>query len=280
MKTDFNCKEIISLIEAAFLEDIRDCDVTSEAIFDGTENSNAYIMAKADGVFCGSEIIKTVYGKLDPHVNIEIKTPDGARVKKGDIVVEINGPTKSILVGERTVLNFIQRMSGIATKTSEITSLVKGTNIKILDTRKTLPGFRMLDKYSVKCGGGTNHRIGLFDMVMIKDNHIKAAGSIANAVEKVRTKWDNNYKIEVETTNLEEVKEATDAKADILMLDNMDKATMSKAIEIIDGKAQIEISGNMTPEKIQNLKDLKIDFISIGALTHSAEAFDLSMKFR
>lgn len=280
MKGTLNPNQLKPLIKMAFEEDIRGCDVTSEAIFDGTEQSEAYIMAKADGVFCGGTVIETVYQELDPNVKVEILCKDGSKVKQGDITAEISGPTKSILIGERTVLNFIQRMSGIATKTSEIVKLVENTDIRILDTRKTLPGFRMLDKYSVNAGGGTNHRIGLFDMVMIKDNHIKAAGSITKAVDKVRTKWGDRYKIEVETTNLKEVKEAADAGGDILMLDNMDKETMSKALDIIHGRAKVEISGNMTASKIKNLKDLKIDFISIGALTHSVEAFDLSMKFR
>lgn len=275
-----NDDNLAVLIKMALDEDIKGCDVTSEAVFNGTEMSNAFIVCKEDGVYCGSKMISLVYHNLDDSIVIEHHIADGTVVKKGDVVASISGSTKSILIGERTVLNFIQRMSGIATKTHRIVELVNGTDIKILDTRKTLPGFRMLDKYSVKTGGGTNHRIGLYDMVMIKDNHIKAAGSISKAVEKVRLKWKDKFKIEVETTDLNEVQEAVDSQADIIMLDNMDKETMRKAIEIISGKALIEISGNMDAVRISQIKDLKIDYISIGGLTHSIEAFDLSMKFR
>ena len=182
-------------------------------------------------------------------------------------------------MGERTALNFFQRMSGIATKTASIVSLVEGSTIRILDTRKTLPGFRLLDKYSVKTGGGQNHRIGLYDMVMIKDNHIAAAGSITAAVRKVREKWADRFRIEVETTTLDEVQEALASNADIIMLDNMTTPVMEEAARIIAGKAQIEISGNMNEARIREVKHIPIDFISIGALTHSVEAFDWSMRF-
>jgi nicotinate-nucleotide pyrophosphorylase (carboxylating) len=276
---DFNTEQIRNLVKTALEEDISTGDITSIAIFDGTERSSAYITAKQAGIVCGTELVKLVYRILNGNVESTVLIPDGTLVKKGDIAVRLQGPTRSLLEGERTALNFFQRMSGIATKTSNIVKLVEGTDIGILDTRKTLPGFRTLDKYAVACGGGTNHRIGLYDMVLIKDNHIKAAGSITNAVSKVRDTWGTQYKVETETTTIDEVKEALESKSDIIMLDNMDKETMRKALEIIDGKAKTEISGNMSPEKILSLKDLHVDYISIGALTHSVEAFDWSMKF-
>lgn len=267
------------LIRMALEEDIAGCDVTSEAIFDGSEFSRAAITAKQDGIVCGAQIVAFVYELIDPSVKVELLLPEGHRVKKGDVAVRIEGSTKSILMGERTALNFFQRMSGIATKTASIVSLVEGSTIRILDTRKTLPGFRLLDKYSVKTGGGQNHRIGLYDMVMIKDNHISAAGSITAAVSKVRAKWADRFRIEVETTTLDEVREALASRADIIMLDNMTTPVMEEAARIIAGKAQIEISGNMNEARIKEVKHIPIDFISIGALTHSVEAFDWSMRF-
>jgi len=279
MEYDITKEAALSLIRLAIAEDISTGDVTSEAIFSGNEKSSAYIMAKQDGIVCGGDLVKWVYAELDPSVKVEQIVPEGSAIEKGKTVITIDGPTKSILEGERTALNFFQRMSGIATKTNAIVKLTEGTSISILDTRKTLPGFRLLDKYAVKCGGGKNHRIGLYDMVLIKDNHIKAAGSITAAVGKVRAKWKDKFRIEVETTNLDEVAEAVRERADIIMLDNMDVETMRKATEMIGGKAKIEISGNMDAEKIGGVRSLKIDFISIGALTHSVDAFDWSMKF-
>ena len=273
-------KETVApLIRMALEEDIAGCDVTSEAIFDGSEYSKASITAKQDGIVCGAQLVAFVYELIDPSVKVDILLPEGYRVKKGEIAVVIEGSTKSLLMGERTALNFFQRMSGIATKTASIVSLVEGSTIRILDTCKTLPGFRLLDKYSVKTGGGQNHRIGLYDMVMIKDNHIAAAGSITAAVRKVREKWADRFRIEVETTTLDEVQEALASNADIIMLDNMTTPVMEEAARIIAGKAQIEISGNMNEARIREVKHIPIDFISIGALTHSVEAFDWSMRF-
>ena len=200
-------------------------------------------------------------------------------MKKGDALVRIKGRTGSILTGERTVLNFLGHMCGVATKTKELTSLLKGTAIKILDTRKTMPGFRVLDKYAVRSGGGENHRMGLYDMVLIKDNHIKAAGGIAEAVVKARSAYGDKYKIEVETTNIDEVREALSQDIDIIMLDNMDRKTMKMAVNIIAGKRKIDASGNMDIKKIRQIRDFRIDYISIGAITHSVNSLDLSMKF-
>lgn len=277
---DFAISDIETLIKLAIDEDIRTGDVTGDAVFKKDEVSEAYIVSKDDGIFCGGFIPGYVYGYLDKSIKCRTFFEDGSQIKKGDVVMEFNGPTIQLLSGERIVLNFMQRMCGIATETDRVVSQLKGSSIKILDTRKTLPGFRLLDKYSVKTGGGTNHRMGLFDMVMIKDNHIKSAGSIAKAVALVRKRWNNFYKIEVETTTLDEVREAVQSGADIIMLDNMNREMMQEALKIIMKKAEVEISGNMSAEKITQLKDLDVDYISIGALTHSVKAFDLSMKFR
>ena len=267
------------IIQLALKEDIGSGDVTSNAIFKKTEKSEAVIVAKEEGIFCGGDIIRFIYEEIDPAVVISPEIGDGTEVQPGNIVARISGPTQSILIGERTVLNFIQRMCGIATRTRSIRSLLEGTGITILDTRKTAPGLRLLDKYAVRIGGGSNHRMGLFDMVLIKDNHIKAAGGIREAVERVRSEHGKKYPIEVEATNLDEVQEALDSGADIIMLDNTDRKTMQEACELIRGKAKIEISGNMDEERIGEVMDLSIDYISIGALTHSVKAFDLSMRF-
>jgi nicotinate-nucleotide pyrophosphorylase (carboxylating) len=270
---------IMPIIQLALNEDIGSGDVTSDAIFKGSEVSEAVIFAKEEGIFCGGKIIQFIYEVIDPTIEVSPEVKDGTQLKPGDIVASISGSTKNILIGERTVLNFIQRLCGIATRTRNIRSLVEGTNITILDTRKTAPGLRLLDKYAVKTGGGFNHRMGLFDMVLIKDNHIKAAGGICEAVKRVKGAYGNKYQIEVEATTLDEVREALDAGADIIMLDNIDRETMQEACELIHGKAKIEISGNMDEEKIGNIIDLRVDYISIGALTHSVKAFDLSMRF-
>jgi nicotinate-nucleotide pyrophosphorylase (carboxylating) len=267
-----------SILERAMEEDIGTGDVTSDAIFPGDHRSSAVIISKGKGTFCGGEVISRCYDKIDNSINIVIRVPDGEKIEPGDTVAEVRGNTGNILRGERIVLNFIQRMSGIATMTARFVALMEGSGIKILDTRKTLPGHRLLDKYAVKTGGGENHRMGLYDMVMIKDNHIKAAGSITSAVETVRNAYGRRYKVEVETTSPDEVREAVSAGADIIMLDNMDIPVMRESAEIIKGRAEIEVSGNITGERLTELKELDIDYISIGALTHSVKAFDLSMK--
>ncbi len=268
-----------TLIGLALAEDIGSGDVTTRAVFDKEQESGARIISKESGIFCGGEIVSFVYRHIDPQVKVKINISDGAQIKRNDIAVELSGKTVSLLEGERTSLNFLQRMCGIATFSNETAKLLSGTKIKILDTRKTLPGFRLLDKYSVKTGGGENHRMGLYDMVLIKDNHIKAAGGITEAVSKIKQAYGNKYKIEVEASNLNEVKEALENKADIIMLDNMSTSVMAECISIINKKALIEVSGNVDAKRISELKKLNIDFISMGALTHSVMAFDLSMKF-
>lgn len=270
---------ILTLIDLALKEDVAGGDITSEAIFPPGQFSESKIIAKEQGILCGLPLAREVYRRIDPSIEMSILKNDGEEVKAGNEVVRFKGPTGALLTGERTLLNFMQRLSGIATMTARLMKILEGTDIKILDTRKTLPGFRILDKYAVRTGGGQNHRMGLFDMVMIKDNHIKAAGSITEAVNLVRAKWNDRFRIEVETTSHEEVREAVLAGADIIMLDNMTTSTMEKAVEIIDRRAKVEISGNVDEARLQEIKHIKIDYISLGALTHSVQAFDLSMKF-
>lgn len=279
MRSFLKEKEIRPVIILALKEDIGEGDITTNAIFQGSEQSEAVIIANQDGIFCGGDVVKIIFNEIDPMVKVSVLKKDGKEVKKGEKVVKISGRTKSLLTAERTCLNFIQRMSGIATKTCKMISLLKNTGITILDTRKTAPGLRLLDKYSVKCGGGKNHRIGLFDMVLVKNNHIKAAGSISEAVKRVRDKYGKKYKLEVEVRTPEEAKEAAKSGADIIMLDNMDKATMGKVISSINSKAKIEVSGNIDEAKLGEISELKIDYVSMGMLTHSVYAFDLSMKF-
>lgn len=266
------------LLDMAIKEDIGTGDITSDTIFPKDHQSEAVIISKEEGVFCGAKIIENCYKILDNSIQTVIHIPDGKNIGPGISVAEIRGSTRNILKGERIVLNFIQRMSGIATMTAGFVKMIEGSKIKILDTRKTLPGHRLLDKYAVKTGGGHNHRMGLYDMVMIKDNHIKAAGSISAAVDIIRKIYGSRFRIEVETTSVSEVSEAISAGADIIMLDNMDVPTIRASTGIINGKAEIEVSGNITGEKLVELKDLDISYVSIGALTHSVMAFDLSMK--
>ena len=274
--------EIISI---ALEEDIGSGDITSDAIFSDEDWSEAYIQSKDRGIICGIDVVKLVYQRIDSSVKIISFQEDGSPVSLNDIVMSIQGPTKSILIGERIALNFMQRMSGIATLTRKTVMLLQGTITKILDTRKTIPGFRGLDKYAVKIGGGVNHRMGLYDMVMIKDNHIKAAGSIQAALNAVRLKYGNDeygnkYTIEIEVKTPGEAEIAANEGADIIMLDNMSVPEMTQAIELIDGRTKVEVSGNIDTKKIEMLKGLRIDYISSGALTHSVKAFDVCMKFK
>lgn len=272
-------KDVQKLIDLALAEDVGPGDVTSRAVFNGKTRSDARILAKENGVFCGGFMAGYVYSAISSDIKISLLVEDGVKISKGDTVLTAEGPTVSLLEGERTVLNFLQRMCAIATKSRALTELVSGSTITILDTRKTIPGFRMLDKYAVACGGGKNHRMGLHDMILIKDNHIRAAGSITSAVQAVRSSYGRKFRIEVEATGQEEVSEALYSGADIIMLDNMDRKQMEDCINLINGRAEIEISGNMDEDKISSLKDLKANYISVGALTHSVKAFDLSMKF-
>ena len=261
--------DIHQLITMAIAEDISKGDITSQAIFSDTQVSDAVIISKEDGIICGLECVAHVYGEIDPRISIEFCKSDGDSIKTGETLVALHGNTIGLLTGERITLNFLQRLCGISTKTDSLCQLLKGTEIKILDTRKTLPGFRLLDKYAVKAGGGENHRIGLYDMIMIKDNHIHAAGSILSAVDMVRKAYGSRYTIEVETTTVLEAEEAAQCEVDIIMLDNMARKDMVDSITAINGRSKIEISGNVDHNRINEIKDLPIDYISVGALTHS-----------
>lgn len=271
--------EVMDIVRLALKEDIGTGDITTSAIFVGTEPGNAKIIAKEEGVFCAGGLPGYIYGELDPSVRIKYVKEDGEKIHAGEIAVELNGPAASLLTGERVMLNFLQRMCGIATASAKAVQMLAGTGITLLDTRKTAPGLRAIDKYSVKTGGGQNHRFGLFDMVMIKDNHIRAAGGIIPAVEAVRRVHGSRYKIEVEATNEEEVRQALDAGADIIMLDNMNIDAVASCVALIGQKAKTEVSGNITEDRLPALKNSGVTYVSMGALTHSVKAFDLSMQF-
>ena len=277
-KSGFNAQEIELIINHAFQEDIGNGDITTNNIVPENKLASASMTAKADGIIAGIDIAEMVFRKLDKNLEWNPKIKDGDSVKKGDVILEIKGTFRALLTGERLALNLMQRMSGIATETAKYVAETKGSKVKILDTRKTVPGLRTFDKYAVKMGGGTNHRIGLYDMVMIKDNHIKMAGTITAAVNQVRKSIPSEIKVEVETTNLHEVEEAVNAGADIIMLDNMSNELMCEAVDLINGKALIEASGNMNLERISGVAKTGVDFISVGALTHSVIALDISQN--
>lgn len=269
---------IDDVIKRAITEDINYIDVATDYLLDENEKSKAKFIAKADGVLCGIEVAMRVFQLLDEKFTYTLYQKDGENVKKGDIIAEIEGRTIYLLKGERTALNLLQHMSGIATLTNECVKQIEGTEATIADTRKTLPGLRSLQKYAVTCGGGKNHRYNLSDCAMLKDNHIDAKGGITPAVKALREKIGHTVKIEVETRTLEEVKEALSAGADIIMLDNMDNDTMAEAVKIVNKKALLEASGNLTPERLRSVALLGVDILSIGALTHSVSAFDISMR--
>lgn len=275
---ELELKAAETLIELALSEDVGDGDITTDNIIPAESRRKAKMVAKADGVVAGLPIAEMVFRKLDPKLKWDVITNEGSKVKKGEVMVEFEGTYRALLTGERTALNFLQRLSGIATMSARYADAVKDFKTIILDTRKTLPGFRMLDKYAVKTGGASNHRIGLYDMAMIKDNHIEVAGGITNAVKAVRSKIKPGILIEVETTTLKQVQEAIDAGADIIMLDNMDTETMKKGVELIAGRAKVEASGNMTLERLREVAATGVDYISIGALTHSVSALDISQR--
>lgn len=275
---ELELKAAQTLIELALTEDVGDGDITTDNIIPAESRRKAKMVAKAEGVVAGLPIAEMVFRSLDPQLKWVVLTPEGSRVKKGEVMVEFEGTYRALLTGERTALNFLQRLSGIATMSAKYAAAVKDFKTVILDTRKTLPGFRMLDKYAVKTGGSSNHRIGLYDMAMIKDNHIEVAGGITEAVNAVRSKIKPGIQIEVETTTLAQVQEAIDAGADIIMLDNMDTETMKKGVELIAGRAKVEASGNMTLERLREVAATGVDFISIGALTHSVSALDISQR--
>ncbi len=265
-------------LERFYLEDIGHEDITTDNL-EIDKNVNAKIITKENGILAGTVFAKEVFLMVDSLLQINIIKNEGEEIKKGDVLLEIKGSGKSILKGERLALNIMQRLSGIATKTWQFVKALEGTNVKLLDTRKTTPGFRAFEKYAVKVGGGYNHRFALYDMVMLKDNHIELVGSIKEAVNQIRKNVSPMVKIEVETNNLEQVEEALKADVDIIMLDNMSIEDMKKAVEIINKKAQVEASGNVTLENIKEIAKTGVDFISTGAPIHSSKWLDLSLKF-
>lgn len=270
--------EIDDVIKRGLEEDINYIDVTTDYLIPENQISTARFVAKDNGVLAGIEVAMRVFTLIDDTVRFELFKKDGDKVSKGDIILTMKGHTVSLLKGERTALNLVQHMSGIATATNRCVELVKGTNASIADTRKTLPGLRALQKYAVVAGGGKNHRYNLSDAAMLKDNHIDAYGSLTNAVNALRAKAGHMVKIEVETRSLEELEEALAVGADVIMLDNMDCATMAEAVKRTAGRAKLEASGNITLENIAEVAKTGVDIISLGALTHSVTCFDISMK--
>lgn len=266
------------LIMQALEEDISSEDISTNAVMPKYQRGRVDLICKQDGIIAGLGVFRRTFELLDDTAEFEMRAEDGDEVEKGQLLAVATGDIRALLSGERTALNYLQRMSGIATYTHSIAEMLKGSRTTLLDTRKTTPNMRIFEKYAVKIGGGSNHRFNLSDGVMLKDNHIGAAGGIAAAVRMAREYASFVHKIEVEVENLQQVKEAVEAGADIIMLDNMSPEQMREAVRIIDGRALTECSGNVTKENIQNLIDIGVDYISSGALTHSAPIMDISMK--
>lgn len=266
------------IIERALREDINYVDAATDYLLDDDDVSTARFVAKASGILCGIDIAVRVFEMLDKDVKVQINIKDGGKVEKGDVIAVVTGKTKAILKAERTSLNILQHMSGIATETAKYAECCKGTRAHVTETRKTLPGLRAIEKYAVTVGGGKNHRYNLSDGAMLKDNHIDAYGSITKAVEALRSRIGHMIKIEVEVRNEEELREALSCNADIIMLDNMTCEQMKKCVEIADGKAVLEASGNVTLDNMAEVAATGVDIVSVGALTHSVKAFDISLR--
>ena len=266
------------LIRMALQEDITSEDVSTNAVMPTATKGTVDLIAKEDGVVAGLEIYARVFTILDEKTEIDLHCKDGDEVKKGELMATVTGDIRVLLSGERVALNYLQRMSGIATYTRQVVKLLEGSNVTLLDTRKTTPNCRVFEKYAVRVGGGHNHRYNLSDGVLLKDNHIGAAGSVAKAVKMAKAYAPFVRKIEIEVETLDQVKEAVEAGADIIMLDNMTPEVMKQAVELIDRRAQTECSGNITKENIQKIREIGVDFVSSGALTHSAPILDISMK--
>ena len=266
------------IIESALREDIGMGDLTSKSIFDADQYSKGTFIAKAEGTLSGLEVLQIAYNFLGEDVNVNLLKKDGDSVDIKERIAEVEGPTQILLSAERVILNLVQHLSGIATSTAEVIRLLDDPTIEIVDTRKTLPGLRAIQKYAVTCGGGKNHRFRLDDGVMIKDNHIKAAGSIAKAVDLVRSKIGHMVKIEVETESKEQVLEAVEAKADVIMLDNRTPEEIKELVKLIPDEILVEVSGGITPNTISSFKDCGADVISLGWLTHSVKAMDISFN--
>ena len=266
------------LIRMALQEDITSEDVSTNAVMPTATKGTVDLIAKEDGVVAGLEIYARVFTILDEKTEIDLHCKDGDEVKQGELMATVTGDIRVLLSGERVALNYLQRMSGIATYTRQVAKLLEGSNVTLLDTRKTTPNCRVFEKYAVRVGGGHNHRYNLSDGVLLKDNHIGAAGSVTKAVKMAKAYAPFVRKIEIEVETLDQVKEAVEAGADIIMLDNMTPEIMKQAVELIDGRAQTECSGNITKENIQKIREIGVDFVSSGALTHSAPILDISMK--
>lgn len=278
MMNDLMHFKIDPIILNALDEDITDMDVSTKILGSSESLATVELLAKQDGVLSGMAVFERVFTLLDAKISVDWLKKDGQTFTDGEMLAKVHGDVETLLTAERVALNFLQRMSGIATATHKMVDQLSGSNIKLMDTRKTTPGLRILEKYSVRVGGGNNHRYNLSDMIMLKDNHINAAGGVKEAIKLAQERSPFIKKIEVETENLEMVKEAVAAGADIIMLDNMTVDEMNVAIDLIGGRAIVEASGNLTAENIKNLKTLDIDYVSSGAITHSAGIVDLSMK--
>ena len=268
-----------NLIRTALLEDINYLDAATDYLIDEEQENRARFLAKDDGILCGIDTALRVFEILQPKgFEATVYKKDGDELQKGDIIAEIKGKTRTILKGERTALNLIQHMSGVATATNKAVKIIKGTNASIADTRKTLPGLRPLQKYAVTVGGGRNHRYNLSDAAMLKDNHVDACGGIKNAVAKLKEKLGHMTKVELEVRNLDELGQALEAGVDVIMLDNMTCEMMRDAVQITGGKALLEASGNVTEDRLREIAETGVDIISMGAITHSVKAFDISLK--
>lgn len=274
-------KQIKKIIINGLAEDIGKGDITTLATIKKSQKAKGVFLIKADGVIAGLKIAEAVFKSVDPKVKLIIKIKDGSKVKNGDMAAIVEGRASSLLTAERTALNFLQRMSGIASLANQYSEKIKHTKAKIIDTRKTAPGLRTLDKLAVKFGGCKNHRIGLYDMFLIKDNHIEVAGSITKAIDACRNfqkKNQTKHKIEVETKNLTEVEEALLSKPDVIMLDNFEVPMMKKAVQLINRKCSIEASGGVNLDAVKEIAETGVDYISVGALTHSVKALDISLE--
>ena len=276
----FNNPQVEQIITLALNEDIGTGDITTLSTIPEDKTAIGRFVAKEDMIICGIDLAKHIFGRVDPSIEMKANFKDGDAVKKGDVIAVVSGNAQNVLTGERTALNFMQRLTGIATRTHASVAEVAGTNAKITDTRKTTPGLRVLEKYAVRVGGGTNHRFNLADGVLIKDNHIAVSGGVKNAVKNARAVIPHTLKIEVEVETKEQLAEALDAGADIIMLDNMSNDLMRECVGIVAGRALVEASGNMGEKSLREVAETGVDIISIGALTHTVKAADISLKFQ
>lgn len=276
----FNNPQVEQIITLALNEDIGTGDITTLSTIPADKTALGRFVAKEDMILCGIDLAKHIFGRVDPSIELKAIFKDGDAVKKGDVIATVSGNAQNVLTGERTALNFMQRLTGIATRTHASVAEVAGTNAKITDTRKTTPGLRVLEKYAVRVGGGTNHRFNLADGVLIKDNHIAVSGGIKNAVKNARAVIPHTLKIEVEVETKEQLAEALDAGADIIMLDNMSYDLMRECVGLVAGRALVEASGNMGEKNLREVAETGVDIISIGALTHTVKAADISLKFQ